>query len=127
MARHLSILVAEPSLLLREKIACVLARDENVWCVTQVEGRKDLTRGVINIRPDFVFADLNILKDPETVAFIRRYSRRSSIYALVDSDTAPYADTVQRLGLDGVIEKGRVGESLTKMMTDPTDPTDETA
>lgn len=125
MVRHLSILVVEPNYLLREKIACVLARDKRVWCVTHVQGRDDLTRGVVNIRPDFILADLNVLNDPETVDFIRRSSQTSRIFALVDSHVQQYMTVARNLGLDGVIEKGRVVEELEEMMSESSDSSGE--
>jgi len=129
MKRSFSILIAEPSLLLREKIACVLARDDRVWCVTQVEGRSGLIRGVADIHPDFILADLSILNDIETVAFIRQSSNSSQIFALVDSCRDPYMKVANRLGLDGIIEKGRVAEgmkdTISKAATSPEDSDDD--
>ncbi|MFH1755995.1 MAG: hypothetical protein ABIA59_09855, partial [Candidatus Latescibacterota bacterium] len=92
MPRSFSILIAEPNQLLREKIAGVLTRDESVWCVTQVEGCNGLTRGVHDLQPDFILADLSFLKDPLLVSNIRRFSRNSRIFALVDTSTEPYEE-----------------------------------
>lgn len=116
MGHSFSILVAEPNLLVREKIACVLARHGRVWCVTQVGGRDELIRGVANIQPDFILADLSILKDPKVVALIRRSMKSSRIFALVESETQPYIDAARRLQLDGVIGKGQVVESMGQKM-----------
>lgn len=128
MARSFSILIAEPSLLLREKIASALARDKRVWSVTQVGGRNELARGVVNIRPDFILADISILNDVDTVRTIKRSSGMSQVFALVDSDTGSYAEIARRLGLDGIIEKGRVTEGIkTKInaLNDPPGATNE--
>lgn len=108
MPRSYSILLAEPSLLLREKIAGVLARDKRIWCVTQVEGREELKRGASRIQPDFILADLSVLNDPETLACIRQSCAHARILALVDSKSEPYELSARRLGLDGIIEKGHV-------------------
>jgi DNA-binding NarL/FixJ family response regulator len=112
MSRSFSILIAEPNLLLREKIAGVLTREESVWCVTQVEGCDGLARGVHDLQPDFILADLSFLKDPKMVNGMRRSSRKSKIFALVDAGTEPYEALAARLALDGVIEKGRVVEVI---------------
>jgi len=112
MSRSFSILIAEPNPLLREKIAGVLARDERVWCVTQVEGCGGLKRGVGDLQPDFILADLSFLKDPQMVDGMRRSSGASKIFALVDAGTEPYETVAARLGLDGVIEKGCVVEGI---------------
>jgi DNA-binding NarL/FixJ family response regulator len=112
MVRRFSIVVAEPALLLREKIAGVLARDEKIWCVTQVQGLQELMRGVADIHPDFILADLSVLKDPETVRLLKRSSENSRIFALVDSLTEPYLEAARRLDLDGIIDKGRVIEGM---------------
>jgi DNA-binding NarL/FixJ family response regulator len=112
MPRSFSILIAEPNLLLREKIAGVFTREASVWCVTQVEGCNGLARGVHDLQPDFILADLSFFKDPQTVPGIRRSSRKSRIFALVDAGTEPYEAVAARLDLDGVIEKGRVVEVI---------------
>lgn len=125
MPRSISILIAEPNLLLREKIAGVLAREKSVWCVTQVEGCNGVARGVNDLQPDFILADLSFLKDPMLVSSIRRSSQHSKIFALVDSGTAPYEEVAIRLGLDGVIEKGRVVEGMREKITALSDAKDE--
>ena len=112
MSRSYSILLSEPSPLLREKIAGVLARDKRIWSVTQVNGRGGLVRGASRIQPDFILADLVTLNDPETLMFIRRSSSTSRIIALVDSLSKPYMEASGRIGLDGTIERGRVEEGI---------------
>jgi DNA-binding NarL/FixJ family response regulator len=112
MSRSYSILLSEPSPLLREKIAGVLARDKRIWSVTQVNGRGGLVRGASRIQPDFILADLVTLNDPETLRFVRRNSPVSRIIALVDSLSKPYLDASGRIGLDGTIERGRVEEGI---------------
>lgn len=110
--RSYSILLAEPSLLLREKMAGVLSRIEKVWCVSQVDSLNGLTRGISDLKPDFILADMVILMDPETLAEVRRASASSRVIALVDSRTEPYIEAARRLDLDGIIEKGRVEEGV---------------
>lgn len=112
MSRTYSILLAEPGLLLREKIAGVLARDSRIWCVTQVVGRDALLRGAARIRPDFILADLAILNDPDFLRQIKQASCDSRILALVDLKSDPYEDSSRRLGLDGIIEKAHVEQSI---------------
>lgn len=112
MSRAYSILLAEPGLLLREKIAGVLARDSRIWCVTQVVGREDLFRGAARIQPDFILADLAILNDPGALQRIKQLSSNSRVLALVDSKSEPYEDSSRRLGLDGIIEKAHVEQAM---------------
>lgn len=112
MPRSLSILLAEPNLMLREKIAGVLARNESIWCVIQVDGAEGLARGANEFRPDIVLADLSVLKHPGTLRVLRRRWTKSRIIALVDSQSQPYLEAARRLGLDGAIEKGRVAEAI---------------
>jgi len=112
VARAYSILIAEPNLLLREKMAGVLSRSEKIWCVSQVDSLHGLTRGISDLQPDFILADIVILMDPETLAEIRRSCASSQVIALVDSKTEPYVAAARRLGLDGIIEKGRVAEGI---------------
>lgn len=126
MKQTYSILLAEPSLLLREKIAAVLARDDRVWSVTQVDGRLGLTRGVASLHPDLILADLALLKHNRTLEAIKDASRESLIFALVDSEAEPYADAARRLGLDGVLEKGRVPEGMRSCMSKLAEREEET-
>jgi DNA-binding NarL/FixJ family response regulator len=114
VARAYSIMLAEPHLLLREKMAGILSRSERIWCVTQVDSLNGLTRGISDLQPDFILADIVILMDPETLKKIRRSSASSRVIALVDSKTEPYVAAARRLGLDGIIEKGHVEESILK-------------
>lgn len=112
MRRTFSILLAEPNLMLREKIANVLSRNERIWCVVQVDGTEGLARGASRLKPDFILADLSILKEADTLSLLRRCSTDSRIIALADSQSEPYVSAARRLGLDGAIEKGRVGEGI---------------
>lgn len=112
MPRTYSILLGEPSLLLREKIAGILARDQRIWCVTQVVGREALLRGAARIQPDFILADLAILNDPDALQQIKLVSCGSRVLALVDSISEPYENSSRRLGLDGIIEKGHVEQAI---------------
>ena len=125
MPRSFSILIAEPNQLLREKIAGVLTRDESVWCVTQVEGCNGLARGVHDLQPDFILADLSFLKDSILVSNIRHSSQGARIFALVDTGSEPYEEVANRLGLDGVIEKGRVVEGMKEKINKLSDEKEE--
>jgi len=112
MSHSYSILLAEPNLLLREKIAGILARDERVWSVTQVEGREGLLRSAARSRPDFILADLALLRDAPMLKKLKQTSPDSRIFALVDSLSEPYREACSRMGLDGTFEKGQVGDGL---------------
>lgn len=119
MPRSFSILLAEPSLLLREKIAGVLARERNVWCVVQVEGRSGLVRGATDLQPDFILADLGMLKDRQTLDYLRSVSRCSRVVALADSVGDAHLQAAGRLGLDGIVEKGRVADWIREKISKP--------
>lgn len=110
MSRSFSILLAEPSVLLREKIAGVLARERNIWCVVQVEGQNGLVRGAVDLQPDFILAELGLLKDGEALGYLRRMSRCSRVVALTDSVGDAHLRAAMRLGLDDIVEKGRVAD-----------------
>jgi DNA-binding NarL/FixJ family response regulator len=112
VSRSFSILLAEPNLVLREKIASVLARDERIWCVVQVDGAEGLARGAGRIRPDLILADISILKHQDMLIVLRKCSAGSRIIALADSQSEPYVKAARRLGLDGAVEKGRVEEGI---------------
>lgn len=108
-----SILLAEPNLLLKEKIAGILARHDDVWCVVQVSRKLELVRGAARISPDFVLIDLALLKDQDTIKLVRMLCERAKIFALVDASSDPYSRLVRHLGLDGLIEKSAVAEKMT--------------
>ena len=116
MPRTYSILLAGANPLLREKLAGVLTRNRAFWCVIQVDGRGNLARAAAQAQPDFILADLTILKDPEMLRFLRRTSADSLIIALVDSKVEPYMKAARELGLDEIIECGRVGEEIRSMI-----------
>jgi DNA-binding NarL/FixJ family response regulator len=112
MPRTYSILLAGANPLLREKLAGVLTRSKTFWCVIQVDGRGNLARAAAQTQPDFILADLAILKDQEMNRFLRRTSAESRIVALVDSKLEAYMKAARELGLDGIIESGRAGEEI---------------
>jgi DNA-binding NarL/FixJ family response regulator len=116
MPRTYSVLLAGANPLLREKLAGVLTRSKTFWCVIQVDGRGNLARAAAQTQPDFILADLTILKDPEMLRFLRRTSADSRIIALVDSKLEPYVKVARELGLDEIIENGRAGEEVRSMI-----------
>lgn len=116
MPRTYSVLLAGANPLLREKLAGVLTRNRAFWCVIQVDGRANLARAAAQAQPDFILADLTILKDTEMLRFLRRTSTDSRIIALVDSKAEPYIKAARELGLDEIIECGRAGEELRSMI-----------
>jgi DNA-binding NarL/FixJ family response regulator len=105
-----SVLLAEPNLVLREKIASVLARNERIWCVIQVDGTEGLARCAGRLEPDIILADLSMIKDRDMLRFLRRCSGPARIIALVDSRTEPYMEAARRLGLDGAVDRGHACE-----------------
>jgi DNA-binding NarL/FixJ family response regulator len=114
--RTYSVLLAEPNPLLREKMAGVFTRNRTLWCVIQVDGRGNLARAAAQTQPDFIIADLTVLKDQEMQRFLRRTSADSRIIALVDTKLEPYMKAARELGLDGIIERGRAGEEIRAMI-----------
>jgi len=112
MPRTYSVLLAGANPLLREKLAGVLTRNRAFWCVIQVDGRANLARAAAQAQPDFILADLTILKDTEMLRFLRRTSSDSRVIALVDSKVEPYVKVARELGLDEIIECGRAGEEI---------------
>ena len=107
-----SIIVAEPNLLLREKIAGVLTRNNRVWCVVQVSRKDELVRAAAQINPDFILADVSILRDADAEEVLSWFSYASQIYVLVESMSGPYELLRSRLGLSGLIEKSNVADSV---------------
>ncbi len=116
MPTSISILLAEPNLLLREKIAGVLARKSQVWCVHQVDVSSGLLRGACDFQPDLILADLGALKDLEILANLRRFSPQSKIFALVDAISGPYLQAAERFALDGLMERSHVEESMDRLL-----------
>ncbi len=104
-----SILVAEPSPFLGQKILDVISHDQNVLWVLHVIGRSQLLLEAARRYPDFILADLRILKEPQTIDSLRKVTPLSRIIAMTETGTAPYMTATTNLGLDGMIEKGRIG------------------
>lgn len=117
MKRSLSVLLAEPNMVLREKIASILAGHDCIWCVVQVCGREGLERGAGRLQPDLILADLKVLKDSDIVQFLRRVSAASKIVALTESESTPYVEAARRLGIDGCMEKGRAGDGIRELIS----------
>lgn len=118
-AEKVSIVLAEPNLLLREKIAGVLARNDRVWCVVQVSRRDDLARVTAQLHPDFVLVDVVMLRDADSAEVSQWLSHASQVYALVDSRSAPYERLCSRLKIDGLLEKSSVAESIAREIARP--------
>jgi len=116
VTRNYSVLLAEPNPMLREKMAGILTRSSTFWCVIQVQGRGNLARAAAQAQPDFVVADLLLIKDPELIEFLRQTSVDSRIVALVDAKLGFYKKAIRELGVDGVIERGRAVEDLNAMI-----------
>lgn len=117
MPRTYSILLAEANPLLREKMAGLFTRNRSLWCVIQVDGSGNLARAAAQAQPDFILADLNILKDPELLSFLRRTSPDSRFIALVDAKLEAYLKAGRELDLDGIFEKGSVSEEIRTMIS----------
>jgi DNA-binding NarL/FixJ family response regulator len=105
----LSILLAEPSQLIGRKIAAILSQNKAVLWVVHVEVGAQLLAKAEQLSPDLILADLQILKKPQTVENLRRVTPRSRVVALTGSVSVPYVRASASLGLDGMIEKGRIG------------------
>jgi adenylate cyclase len=115
MTRSISILLAEPNLLLLQKLAAALTRHPAVWCVALVGDRDGLQRAAARVRPELVLADLNLLRDTHTVEALRKCAAQARILALVDAaddDVTPYRDACARLGLDGAAPRTRVVDAV---------------
>ncbi len=116
MARICSILLADPNVFLREKIAEILSRQDNVGCVMQVGDPEPLLREARLNRPDLVLADIGLLAGRDLVVRLMDCCPRARIVAMVDTCSEPYVQAVQALGLDALLEKARVGEQIQKLI-----------
>jgi DNA-binding NarL/FixJ family response regulator len=115
-AGTVSLLLAEPNSMLREKMAGILGRYERIWCVTQVCSKAELVRAASQIRPDYIIADISLVKSPDLVDVLRGVSLGSRIFALVDRKAEPYERLVEHLGLHGLFERSRVVEDMTRVI-----------
>ncbi len=109
LSRSFSILVAEPSPFLGQKIADILSHDKTVSSVFCVTEKAQLLREAKKRHPDFILVDLRILKTPQAVDILRQSTPHSRIIALTESASEPYVRVTASLGLDAMIEKGRIG------------------
>jgi DNA-binding NarL/FixJ family response regulator len=109
-----SLLLAEPSSMLREKIAGILGRHERVWCVIQVSNEAELVRAAAQNHPDFVLADVALVRSADLVEVLKWVSHRSRVYALVDVSSEPYERLVEQYRLSGLLERSRVEEHIAR-------------
>jgi len=115
-AGSVSLLLAEPSPMLREKMAGILGRHDRIWCVTQVGSKSELVRAATHIRPDYIIADISLIKSSNLVDVLRGVSLGSRIFGLVDRKAEPYERLAGQLGLHGVFERSSVGEDVTRVI-----------
>ena len=116
MSRPVSILLAEPNWLLREKMAGVIARHEDVWCVIQVGVSEGMLRAAGEVQPDLVLADLRLLHDGTTVRALRARAPSACVFALAEQLGGPYLATAVRLGLDGLLDKAHLSDELREQL-----------
>ncbi len=114
--RSFTILIAELSPLLGKKITDILSNDESVLWAFPVSGGTQLLSEAEKLHPDLILADLRILKTPQTVVLLRQLTPLSRIVALTESESEPYVKVTTNLGLDGMIEKGRIGQDSLKQV-----------
>ena len=119
----LSILLGEPNLLLRERLAAALWRRVGIWSVMQVGDRDALVRGAVLVRPDLVLADLALLREPETMSALHDVAAPLRVVALLEVDDEPYREACRRLGLDGAVRKSLATDVLDALLW-PSPPTD---
>lgn len=116
MANHYSIILAEPNPFLREKIAGILSRQKNVWCVLQVGTREGLLRGSLEHQPNLILADTSILADRTLVARLRNVAPRTKLVLLVESESRPYVSAADAFGVDGLIAKAHLSDEIQRGM-----------
>jgi len=105
-----SIVLAESSTKLREKLAEILNRYDSVSCVITVDDDCELVELVRIHKPDFVFACISMLKDRRVTESIRKACASCQILALAECISEPYVRMIHSLGIDGIVEKSRVGD-----------------
>jgi len=112
MQRCVSVVVAEPNLLLCEKTAGLVARYDRVWCVAQVCEATGLVRAVAALRPELVLVDITLLRQVGAAGLLRQASPLSRIIVVLEALTEPYVSAARRMGADAVLEKAHVGENI---------------
>ena len=124
--RSYCVLIAEPNLLVREKIASLAARHARVWCVVEVGAhRQALVEASQRLRPDLILADLGLLREPGLVDSLRQVVPECLLHALIDQAVAPYLELARWLGLDGAIEKGGAGDVIQQLLEQDDKPASE--
>ncbi len=114
IGRSFSILLAESNIFLGQKIEEILSRDEAVLWVFHVTGRAQLLREAANLHPDLILGDIKLLKDKKIVDTLRQTASFARIVALTGSEAEPYMVLTRSLGLDGMLEKGRIEINVLK-------------
>lgn len=111
-----SILLAEPQPMLREKIAGILGRMDQIWCIGQVATALDLARAASTLQPDLILADLKLLDRPGLLPALRRVRPGLRIIGLVDTASSPYRQRAAAFGLDGVCARGDLVSEVAQLI-----------
>jgi hypothetical protein len=74
----------------------------------------EVVRAVTRLRPDFVLVDLSFLLDSNILDEIRGTSRGSRVFATTDTIFQQHRLLAERMGLDGLFEKSRLEESISR-------------
>jgi len=112
MSHPCTILLADPNSFLRERIAGILVRQDNIECVVQADAAEHMLTAARDHRPHLILVDLSLLQDRELVAHLKRCSPDSRLLVLVEVRTEPYVRAACDLCADGVLEKGRLLDAI---------------
>lgn len=109
MAKSLNVLVVEKHDLLREKIAGVVSRLEDVRMVIQVADCSELTRIAEENAPDLVLMNIRQAHSQrKTIARMKEIQPGAKIFIFAHKDGEQYHLAATQLGVNGVVNSGRL-------------------
>ena len=111
--RHLKLLVVENDDYLREKIAGVLSRFENILMVAQIKHEDDLLETAERINPDIILIDAGMASHLRKIhTDILSIQPDARIFLTTDDQGAFYQRLAETIGAVAIIRKDKIIEEL---------------
>jgi DNA-binding NarL/FixJ family response regulator len=115
MARNCDLLIVENSPILREKIAGILSRMDEVRLVSQITDLRDVVAVVRELMPDIVLIDMRLVRDRADIpAALRDACPKITLVLLAEEDGENYRAAAERLKADRLVALARLEVELKK-------------
>jgi DNA-binding NarL/FixJ family response regulator len=113
MSKKIDILIVEKNALLREKIAGVLSRRDEVGMVTQISDCGIMEEAARNTRPGILLIDIRLAKSEEiAISTIRNEYPKTKIFMISEEEGLRYRAAALAIGAAGLIQATRIEDCL---------------